>query len=158
MAEIINQYSKTFKEPIRKSRTSCRGIVVDNGKILLTYESNKDVYMSPGGGLENGETLEDCCRREIMEESGIDVKVGEHLYIINEYVFDELFISNYFLCEVIGAGEQSLTETEIDHGVTPRWLEIEKAIEIFSHYKEKTPDHESLYLREYTILNKLKEK
>ncbi len=155
MAETINQYSSTFKEPIRKSRTSCRGIVVNDGKVLLIHELNKDVYMSPGGGLEQGESLTECCRRELMEEAGLDVSVGEHLFEIYEYVFDELFIANYFLCEVKGTGKQALTPTEIDHGVTPEWVEIDKAIEIFSHYKEKTPDHESLYLREYTVLNKL---
>lgn len=89
-----------------------------------------------------------------MEEAGLDVKVGEHLFTVNEYVFDEYHIAHYFLCEVIGAGEPSLTPIEIEHGVAPRWVEIEKAIEIFSHYGEKTPDQESLYLREYTILNK----
>ena len=154
MAEIINQYSKTYKGDINKRRVACRGLVIDNGKILLTYEQNKDVYMSPGGGVEENEAFEDCCHREIMEESGLDVKVGEHLFTINEYVFDELYIAHYFLCEVVGAGKPSLTPTEIEHGVAPRWVEIEKAIEIFSHYSEKTPDHESLYLREYTILNK----
>lgn len=154
MVEIINQYSKTYHGDIRKKRVACRGLVIENSKILLTYEQNKDVYMSPGGGVEVGETFEVCCRREIMEEAGLDVRVGEHLFTINEYVFDELYIAHYFLCEVVGKGKPSLTPTEIDHGVTPRWLEIEKAIEIFSHYKEKTPDHESLYFREYTVLNK----
>lgn len=158
MAEIINQYSSTFKEPIRKSRTSCRGIVVNDGKVLLIHELNKDVYMSPGGGVEQGESLVECCRRELMEEAGLDVSVGEHLFEIYEYVFDELFIANYFLCEVTGTGKQSLTPTEIDHGVTPEWVEIDEAIEIFSHYNEKTPDHESLYLREYTVLNKFLKK
>lgn len=154
MAEIINQVSSTVFEPLRKRRTSCRGIVINDGKVLLVHELNKDVYMSPGGGVEQGESLAECCRRELMEEAGLDVSVGEHLYTIYEYVFDELFIANYFLCEVIGVGEMALTPTEIDHGVIPEWVELEKAIEIFSHYKEKTPDHESLYLREYTILNK----
>ena len=153
-AEIINQVSSTVFEPLRKSRTSCRGIVINDGKVLLVHELNKDVYMSPGGGFEQGESLAECCRRELMEEAGLDVSVGEHLYTIYEYVFDELFIANYFLCEVVGIGKMALTPTEIDHGVTPEWVELEKAIEIFSHYKEKTPDHESLYLREYTILNK----
>ena len=154
MAETIKQISSTFKGDLRKSRTSCRGLVVQDGKVLLVHELNKDVYMSPGGGLEQGESLEECCRRELMEEAGLQVEVGEHLFEIYEYVFDELFIANYFLCKVTGVGEMALTPTEIDHGVTPEWVEIDKAIEIFSHYSEKTPDHESLYLREYTVLNK----
>ena len=154
LAETIKQYSSTFKGELRNSRTSCRGLVVQDGKVLLVHELKNGVYMSPGGGLEQGESLEECCRRELMEEAGLQVEVGEHLFEIYEYVFDELFIANYFLCKVTGVGEMALTPTEIDHGVTPEWVDIEKAIEIFSHYKEKTPDHESLYLREYTVLNK----
>lgn len=158
MVENIEQISKTFKEPLRKTRESCRGLAIKDGKILLIHELNKDVFMSPGGGVEEGETLPQCCERELMEEAGLKVNVGEQLFRINEYVFDELFIANYFLCEIIGEGKQALTPTEIDHGVTPEWVDIEKAIEIFSHYKEKTPDIESLYLREYTILNKYMDK
>ncbi len=157
-AEIIHQVSSTFREPIRKARVACRCLAIKDGKILLTYEKNKDVYMSPGGGVEEGESLPECCAREVMEESGLQVDVGEHLFTIYEYVFDELYIAHYFLCEVIGEGQQALTPTEIDHGVMPVWLDIDKAIEIFSHYKEKTPDHESLYLREYTVLNKYSER
>lgn len=158
MVEIIEQISKTLTKPLRKTRESCRGLVIKDGKILLIHELNKDVYMSPGGGVEEGETLMQCCERELIEEAGLKVNAGEHLFIVNEYVFDELFIANYFLCEIIGEGKQALTPTEIDHGVTPEWVDIEKAIEIFSHYKEKTPDIESLYLREYTILNKFMKK
>ena len=154
MAEILEQMSKTMTKPLRKIRESCRGLVINEGKVLLIHELNKDVYMSPGGGVEEGENLKQCCERELMEEAGLKVRVGSHLFTINEYVFDELFIANYFLCEVIGKGEQALTSTEIDHGVTPEWVGLEEAIEIFSHYKEKTPDIESLYFREYTILNK----
>ncbi len=154
MAEILKQVSSTYREPIRKARVACRCLAIKDGKILLTYEKNKDVYMSPGGGLEKDESFSECCAREVMEEAGLAVSVGEHLFTIYEYVFDELYIAHYFLCKVTGEGKQALTPTEIDHGVTPKWVELEKAIEIFSHYKEKTPDHESLYLREYTILNK----
>ncbi len=157
MVEIINQLSETFFEPLVKRRIACRGLVVSEGKILLSYERNKDVYMSPGGGLEEGESLEECCAREVLEESGVIVSAREQLFTINEYVFNELYIAHYFLCAVEGEGERSLTPTEIDHGMEPVWVDIDKAIEIFSHYKEKTPDIESLYLREYTVLNKFKE-
>ncbi len=156
--EIINQVSKTFFEPIEKRRTSCRGIVIKDGKVLLSHELKKDVYMSPGGGLEEGESLAECCKREILEETGVIASVSEQVFTINEYVFNELYIAHYFICSPIGEGEASLTPTEIDHKMVPEWIDIEKAIEIFSHYPERTPDHESLYLREYTVLTKLKEK
>lgn len=156
--EIINQVSKIFYEPVVKRRESCRGIVVRGGKLLLSHELEKDVYMSPGGGLEDGEAPEECCAREILEETGVIVSVGEQLFTINEYVFNELYIAHYFLCSAIGEGEVSLTPTEIEHKMVAEWEDIDKAVEIFSHYSERTPDHESLYFREYTVLTKLKEK
>lgn len=156
--EIINQVSKTFFEPIEKRRISCRGIVIKDGKVLLSHELHKDVYMSPGGGLEENESLADCCEREILEETGVIADVGQQIFTINEYVFNELYIAHYFLCTPVGEGEASLTPTEIEHKMVPEWVDINNAIEFFSHYAEKTPDHESLYLREYTVLTKLKEK
>lgn len=122
--------------------------------MLLTYEKNTDVYMSPGGGREKGESFEECCIREIAEESGYNVNIVSPFAVINEYCFDTCYEAHYFICEVTGRGEASLTPTEIDHGVEPRWLTIDEAIEIFSHYDEKTEDHRSLYMREFTILNK----
>lgn len=110
--------------------------------------------MSPGGGLENGETLEECCIRELREETGFKIRPLKHFIIINEYCFETLYISNYFICEKIGKEKQSLTEIEIEHGIAPVWLEIEKAIEIFGAYASKREDIASLYLREFTVLNK----
>ncbi len=152
--EIINQYSIHYDNPPKKIRPASRGLAVKEGKILLTYEKHKDVYMSPGGGLEEGETFPECCAREFLEESGYIVKPAEPFVVVYEYCFDTCYEAHYFLCEVTGEGEQSLTPTEIDHGVCPRWLPIDEAIEIFSHYDEKTEDHRSLYLREFTVLNK----
>lgn len=37
----------------------------------------------PGGKIEPGETVEQCIKREILEELGIAIEVGEHLITIN---------------------------------------------------------------------------
>lgn len=37
-------------------------------------EPNKGLYVLPGGGLEEGESLEDAFCREVFEETGLDVK------------------------------------------------------------------------------------
>ena len=152
--ETIRQYSIHFDDPPKKTRPASRGLIIENGKVLLTYEKNTDVYMSPGGGREGNETFEDCCIREIREESGYDVFPVEPFLIICEYCFDTCYEAHYFLCEIKGRGQQSLTPDEIEHGACPVWLDISDAIEIFSHYDEKTEDLRSLYMREFTVLNK----
>ncbi len=154
MAETINQFAKTYTFPPEKTRPSSRGILVENGKILLSYEKNTGVYMSPGGGVEEGETLEECCIRELREETGIQVEPIKPFITINEYCFETLYNSNYFLCKKTGESEPSLTENEIEHGITPVWVDIDKALAIFGDYASKREDIASLYLREFTVISK----
>lgn len=153
-AETIEQVSSTYTAPYRRKCISCRAVIEDNGKILFSHESKTGFYMSPGGSVEEGETYEECCIRELMEETGYQVEIIKPFLSVNEYCYDTLYVSNYFICRIVGEGERSLTETEVYKGMEPRWLEIEKAKEIFSGYKNHTPDKESLYLREYTVINK----
>ena len=154
MIETINQYAREYIYPPKKERIASRGLVIENGKILLSYEKNTGVYMTPGGGLEVGETLEECCVRELKEETGCIVKPLKEFLIINEYCDETLYISNYFLCEKTGMSNQSLTDIEIEHGITPLWTEIDDALKIFGEYRSKSADIASLYLREFTVLNK----
>lgn len=155
--ETIIQYARTYSDPPEGVRQASRAIIVKDGKVLLTYETNTDVYMSPGGGVEPGETLEECCVRELSEETGYTVKPIKQFLTINEYCFEIMFVSNYFICEITGKAEQKLTEIEIEHGATPVWLDFDEALEMFSRYtEEKREDIYSLYLREYTALTKYK--
>ncbi len=152
--EIIDQYAETYSDPPERERVAARGIVVREGKILLSHELNTGVYMTPGGGIEEGETLEECCKRELAEETGYIVKPMCHFLTINEYSFETKYISNYFICEVIGEGKQTLTDIEVEHGIVPEWLSIGDALSIFGTYDTKTPDVRSLYIRELTTINK----
>ncbi len=152
--EIIRQYNKIYSDPPEKVRVSCRALVLDKNKLLFSYEAKKDVYMSPGGGFEENETLEECCAREVQEETGFVVRPIRKLLVVNEYSFETLYISHYFLCELCGEGESRLTPTEIAHGMTSKWLSFDEALSVFGTYESKQLDHRSLYLREFTVLNK----
>ena len=59
-----------------KIRLSCSAIIIDDdGRFLLTRRADNGQWCLPGGGLEPGETVEDACMREILEETGLHVKI-----------------------------------------------------------------------------------
>jgi 8-oxo-dGTP diphosphatase len=56
------------------------GVVIANGRTLLIRRGHPPLegeWSIPGGTLELGETLLDAVRRELAEETGIEVRVGE---------------------------------------------------------------------------------
>lgn len=142
-------------------REACRGIVLREGKLLLSYEVNSDQWFVPGGGMEGGESPEECCIRELAEETGFAVKPLRRYLTIHEYYEEWLFISHYFICEVTGETGRALTEREAQMGLEPRWLPWEEALEIFSKHESYAVSDEmkrGAYLREYTALQCLENK
>lgn len=64
------------------SRISSRAIIHHDGKFLLTrLRQFPTFWCLPGGGLENGESIIDCLKRELVEELGIEPDVGQLLYV-----------------------------------------------------------------------------
>jgi ADP-ribose pyrophosphatase YjhB (NUDIX family) len=67
-------------------RVAVRGIIFKDGKLLCqkltAYRRNdRDFWCTPGGGLDIGELLEDGLRREMIEETGIEPKIGRLLFM-----------------------------------------------------------------------------
>ena len=141
-----------------KTRLACRGLVVEDGKLLLSYGANRDIWMIPGGGLEAGESEKACCVREVREETGYLVKPAACVLEIADHFGERRMINRYFPATVVGRAERKLTEMETDMGMEPRWLPIEEAIAVFSRYEEFAGVNElrrSLYRREFTALTEL---
>lgn len=137
-----------------KTRVATRGIIIRNGMILLTYEVNTEQWFIPGGGLEDDETIDECCTRELAEETGKIVDAKQQFLTINEYYEEWLFVSHYCICDIIGETERKLTEREISVGLEPRWIKLDEAIDIFSRHMEYANNEmkRGSYLREYTAL------
>ena len=54
-------------------RVSVKALVFDHEDRLLVMQNRDGTWELPGGGWEHGETLDNCLRREIHEELGVDV-------------------------------------------------------------------------------------
>ena len=140
-----------FTGVVNEQRHASRGIIVEDNKILLSYESKNDLYMIPGGGLEKNESLSENCKREILEETGNVVLVKENYLNIEEYYLSFNHINHYFICNITKQGVTNLTDAEIENGLTPKWILLDEAISIFSKYKEyinKDIPRYGLYRRE----------
>lgn len=81
------------------------GLIVIDGKIVLVRrgkEPYKDHWALPGGGIEPGERITDAVKREVLEETGLEVEVGTVAGYREEIKGDEHFIVIAFHCTVIG--------------------------------------------------------
>jgi ADP-ribose pyrophosphatase YjhB (NUDIX family) len=55
---------------------STTAVVLDEqGRIALVHRKDNGLWALPGGGMELGESIEDCAVREVKEETGLDVEV-----------------------------------------------------------------------------------
>ena len=141
-----------------KTRTACRGIIIRDNRILLSYETVTGQWMLPGGGLEAGEDERECCIREVAEETGFLIRPTDCVLEIDEYYEDFKWVNRYFFGEVIGETAIHLTEREKEVGMEPRWLPPDEILRIFSEhasYADKDEMRRGMYLREYTALSKL---
>lgn len=66
-------------------------ILNEKGELFLMRSHKwRDRYVVPGGHIELGESLEEALRREIVEETGLDVFDVEFL-CFQEFIYDESF-------------------------------------------------------------------
>ena len=88
------------------------GMLIEDGKLLLMHRIKEkegvinEYYVVPGGGIEEGETLEMATKRELLEEMGIEVELIEKS---PRYVFNSENGNQYFLlverkAGIIGTG------------------------------------------------------
>lgn len=69
-------------------RVACKAVIVKEGKVLVlreatTYEegTNHGRYHFPGGRINPGEPFQEGLLREVKEETGLEVQVGEPFFV-----------------------------------------------------------------------------
>jgi 8-oxo-dGTP diphosphatase len=78
-------------------------IITNNKILLLRYEyNNVDVYNLPGGNYEEGETIAETLKRELMEELGVGITIGDLMFTaeIKKYNSEESTLHLIFNCHI----------------------------------------------------------
>lgn len=89
MKEFIINDDNLRDEDIEMKVIRVKALILNsNGNILLAFNNN--TYQFPGGHTDEGEEIDECMKREIKEEVGIDVEVGDPFLSI------ETYDNNYF--------------------------------------------------------------
>jgi 8-oxo-dGTP diphosphatase len=109
-------------------------IMRSNAIVLVEYDDDKSGrhFNLPGGGVNEGESLYDALRREIVEETCMEVDVGR-LLLVWEYVpshHAEKYglrheVALVFLCEAHEGSEPRLPEVPDENQIDARWVSLE---------------------------------
>ncbi len=91
-------------------------MVLKDGKMLLGKRELADhgatEYWQPGGHLEHLESFEDCARREVREETGIEIKNIRFLLLCNQKDYAPKHYVNVGLIADWASGEPIVKELE----------------------------------------------
>jgi len=100
-------------------------VLVESGKILLVKrgrEPFKGEWAVPGGRIEDGETAEECAKREMKEETGLDVEIIRLIGIYSDPKRDPRgIIAAAYLVRRLGGEAKGG-----DDAAEARWFELGK--------------------------------
>jgi len=129
-----------------KIKLGCSAAIFDDqSRILLTKRQDNGQWCLPSGGMEPGESAAEACEREVMEETGLRVRVKRFVGVYSHP--DQLIIypdgnkfqivALHFEAQITG-GELSLSDETSAYGFFTM-VEIEK-MEMLGRHKERILD------------------
>lgn len=83
-------------------------------KILLVRNRDIQQWSLPSGGLDDGETLEQCCQREVFEETGYRISVNQLLHIKRAIISNYQVETHYFLATCDERVANAIIDSDID--------------------------------------------
>jgi 8-oxo-dGTP diphosphatase len=99
--------------------------VVDDGRILLVQRGSdpgRGLWAVPGGKVRRGEPMKEAARREVLEETGLDVEVGDSVWV-GEVIEDGHHIVLIDFSGSVVGGELEAADDADD----ARWIPLEEA-------------------------------
>ncbi|HEM2808314.1 TPA: NUDIX domain-containing protein [Streptococcus suis] len=106
-------------------------LIIKDGKIFLTKDS-KGRYYTIGGAVEVNEVAADAAVREVKEELGIDSRVNQLAFVVeNQFTHEDIDFHNiefHFIVEPIGEMPEEMIEEKLKQ--TCEWIEIDNLVNL----------------------------
>jgi len=115
-----------FKSPKPKlpHKEIAIGIVQREDKVLIALRPSEgllgNLWEFPGGKREPHESLADCCKREVEEETGLQVEVGECIAMVKHTYTHFKITLHAFLCRYVSGEASPKSSQEI------RWVKLDE--------------------------------
>ena len=110
---------------------SIKGVVIHDNRVLLLLNERGE-WDLPGGRPEADENHRVALKREVREETGLDVEVstllGEHLFEVLPQRFVRIVA---YVCELIGSSKVTVSHEHLE----TRWLPLAELGETISGYR-----------------------
>lgn len=142
-------------------RNAARAILYDDdGKIALLYVAGDNYYKLPGGGVEDGESIEAALHREAMEETGAAIEITGEVGMIVEKrnAYQTTQISYCYIAKVVGTVAQpSFTESELSDGFAADWVSPREALMLIKNSVPQGYHGKFIQIRDMAFLTKAME-
>ncbi|MFH1971817.1 MAG: NUDIX domain-containing protein [Patescibacteria group bacterium] len=127
-----NNFDEYEDVPVEKFvfRPSAYGIIYQKGKIVTSINKSNGKIWFPGGGIEINEKMEDGLRREILEETGLEVKVDKLILVKENFFYykplDEAYHAFlfFYLCKPVTTKLIADNLVNDEESKKPRWTKI----------------------------------
>ncbi len=136
LADLCRAHREGAEEevPLRRKRaplphrTVTAAVIVQGERVLLAQRRPEDMlgglWEFPGGTCREGESLADCLRREIAEELGLEVAVGEKVAALRHAYTHFRVTLHLFFCRPLAGRPRPLECADL------RWVTPEEAADL----------------------------
>ncbi len=119
-------------------------LVIEDNKILLAkrkFEPKKNCWDTPGGFLNVDESVEQCARREMKEETGLKIKIAAYIGSAPDYYQQVPILTIGLQAEIVSGKMKAQDDVASLHwfelGQTPKNIGFESVAALLKKIKSK---------------------
>ncbi|UPM53569.1 NUDIX hydrolase [Gottfriedia acidiceleris] len=114
------------------------GICINRkGQVLMVLQgkpNEQKLWATPSGGLEQNESIAECCIREVLEETGYEVEIIKQLFIKEGISYGFQVEVHYFEIRIIGGNAKIQDPDQLIYEIA--WKSADEILELELSFPE----------------------